>query len=901
MKIKYKIISFTLVILLGLTGLPYDIVAAEGNGELLRDLGILKGDLDGNLFLDQPLKRQDAIVLLSRLLGVEELAETYPGEHSFSDVTNPYYDPFIAWAQDSGLTEGVGGGLFGFDQYLKNQQLLAFLLRALGYEFYGNEYSLVPGKSVEMGISPENENWGETTTRLLMADRTVALLRKGRMKTSDVTLERSLALSDDSVPSDGQLFQMEDFNYKKGKVVITFSSPSNDHNGTRSNLLEALLDTGPSVEDIELTFSVRGTGHVTVLKLTQEFYDPASGQMLASFPIPEIPSGATVEISANYIENRQLLLENGNDIILRKRPGRTYEPGEVQLIFEEILRDILPSFSGSFSSTEFNNDVLKPLANSSRNPLYTQNTTMGDNPLYSRTDSFFDIWTEIMLTDSSALPDPDNLFIYVFLDGEQIEISDILTITEQDGKLEAEINDLAAPEGSDLKLVAGYLKIGDIKGETTDREGISDEEFRDFVDALILNLHLSTKPDSLNATNVFGKVTLNLDSHMIRPLEGKNESGVIVANSITNSELDNEIIVAVLDKDENVVLKTFKVHDYGDEFNNEASAAAYFGRHLDTDSDGDGLGDLDDLVFRHKEKPLIVTKPIDKSTPLLMVSSGGLGDTVTLFLENGEVMFWSDGVDDDCDGMVDDTRIHTSTYLDTVTVDKASSSLRIGRNPQTGKEIKIAAGTAVIVSEPDGTVKTMSPEQFLNDSDGDGRLDFAKVVADKNGNAILVHVIKDAVVVYVDRTELAAGGPKVVYTNTDELTSEDIEYLIGDEHEIELFVYRQEFGPVSGTSYRLWTDGKMIEIVDYITEGTQTKKVAKFKAGKALADTVKRTAGTDPVCNDVIIGEAPDMHSYYVKFEGIDGETKAVVAVDSFFDIFTEVSVDFRGHVTVLK
>ncbi|MBN2558701.1 MAG: S-layer homology domain-containing protein [Clostridia bacterium] len=898
MKTKFRALALVLAILLGFSVLPSDVVAASGNGELLRDLGILKGDLEGNLLLDQPLKRQDAIVLLSRLLGVEELAENYPGEHSFSDVTNAYYDPFIAWAQDAGLTEGVGGGLFGFDQYLKNQQLLAFLLRALGYEFYGSEYGLVPAKSVELEISPQDEVWGETTTRLLMADRTVALLRKGRMKYGNITLERSLAINEDSVPSDGQVFHLETFSYKQGSAVLTFSSPSNDHNSTRSNLLRALIENGPSIDDIELTYSVLGTGHVTVLKLTQVFYDSTTGQMLATFPNPDIPDDKTVEISVNYIENRQLLLRNGTDIIVRKRPGRTYEPGEAQLILEEILRDILPSFSGSFSSAEFKNGILKPLSNSSANPLYSQNTTMGDNPLYSRTGGSIDIWTEILLEDSAASPDSDNLFIYVFIDGELIETGDLLTVTEQDGKLEAEINDLAAPEGSVLRLVSGYIKIDDIKGETAERHGLSDEEFRDFVDAVILNLHLSAKPDSLSAVNVFGKVTLNLDSFGINPLDGKTQSGVIVANSITNPELDSQIIVAVQGGDGGVVLKTFMIHDYGYEFIDEASAEIYFARHLDTDSDGDGLGDL---VFAHRLKPLVVSKRIDKSTPLLMVADGGLGDNVTLYLEEGEVMFWSDGIDDDCDGFADETHLHTTTYIDTVSVDKETSSLRTGRNPQTGKEIKIAAGTTVIVTEADGTVKTITPQQFLNDFDGDGSPDFAKVVADEDNNAILVHVIKDAVVAYVDRTELAAGGPKVVYTNTDELSEEEIEYLISDEHDIELFVYRQVIGPVSGSSYRLWADEKMIEVIEYKNGDTQTKRVAKFKAGKALADTVKRTAGDDPACNVVIIGEPPDMHSHFVKFDGIDGESRAVVAVDSFFDIFTEVSVDFRGHVTVLK
>ncbi|MBN1623843.1 MAG: hypothetical protein JW903_05705, partial [Clostridia bacterium] len=867
MKTSFRLLSLTLALILVISVLPANTVSANDNGELLRELGILKGDLEGNLLLDQPLKRQDAIVLLSRLLGAEELAEAYPGEHSFSDVTNPYYDPFIAWAEDSGLTEGIGGGLFGFDQYLKNQQLLAFLLRALGYEYYGADYGLVPAKSVELEISPSDENWNETTTRLLMADRTVALLRKGRVKYGNITLERSLALTDDSMPSNGQIFTLEDFSFNDGSAVLTFSSPSTDHNSTRSNVGRVMIENGPSLEDLEMTYKVSGSGHVTVLKLTEQFYDSTTGRMLATFDAPDVPDGSIVDVSVNYIENRQAILQAGEDIIVRKRPGRTtYSTGGAKLILEELLRDILPAFTGSFSSGEFGDDELKPLAKSTTNPMFQENS-LAREMLFSRPDSFFDIWTEILPVDSSLALDADNLFIFLFRDGEQIDISGNLTVTEDDGKLGVEINDIAAPEDSTLRLAAGYLKIGDIKGELMSTHELSDEEFREFLEALILNLHLSSRPDSITATNVFGKVTVNLDTFRMRPQDGKLETGVIVANSITNPELDDEIIVAVFESGE-VVLKTFKVHDYGDEFIDEPSAAQYFERYLDDDSDDDGLSDL---AFKHKEKPVSVVKPIDKSTPLLMVAGGGLGDHVTLHLENGEVMFWYDGVDDDCDGLADDDHLHTTTYIDTITIDSDSSSLRTGRNPQTGKEIKIAASTTIVVTEGDGSVKTMGREQFIADFSGDGRPDLAKVVADNDGNAILIHVIQDAIVAYVDRTEIAAGGPVVVYTNTDDLTQQDIDYLISDENETELFVFRQEFGPVAASSYRLWTDNKMAEVIDYVPEGTTTKAVAKFKAGKALADTVKSSAGTDTSCSEVVIGEAPEMHSYYVKFDGIDG------------------------------
>ncbi|HRX43258.1 MAG TPA: hypothetical protein P5315_10835, partial [Clostridia bacterium] len=482
--------------------------------------------------------------------------------------------------------------------------------------------------------------------------------------------------------------------------------------------------------------------------------------------------------------------------------------------------------------------------------------------------------------------------------GEQIDIESKLTITKEDGGLGIEITDLAAPDNSDVRLTAGYIKLDGIDREVEDKHGISEDELRQFLDALILNLHLSTKPDSLGATNVFGKVTLNLVSFKPGALTGKSIAGVIVGNSISNPELDDEIIVALLDDTGNMVHKIFKVHDYGDRFIDENDAFAYFQRYLDPDSDDDGILDL---VYRDKKKPIVVSKPVDKATPLLMLAGGGLGDNVNLVLENGEVLFWYDGRDDDCDGLEDETHLHTTTYWDTITVDRASSSLRTGRNPQTGKEIKIAAETVIVVSEANGEVSTMSREQFLADFSGDGRPDLAKVVADSNDYAIMIHIIKDATVAFVDRSEQAAGGPIVVYTNSEELSQDDIDYLISDENETELFVFRQEFGPVQASSYRWWTNKKMAEVIEYIPEGTRAGEGFGFKPGKAIMDKVNVSGNPDNDCDDVNIGDPPQMHDYFIKFDGIDGEAKAVLVVDSFFDIFTELSVDFRGHVTVLK
>ncbi len=909
MKTKFKVISFALVIIISLSGFPSDIVAAKSSGETLRDLGILKGDLTGDLLLDQPLKRQDAIVLLSRLLGVEDLAENFPGNHTFTDVTDPYYDSFIAWAEDSGLTEGIGGGLFGFDQYLTNQQLLAFLLRALGHEFFGEEYSLVPGKALELEISPNDEVWGDTTTRQLMADRTVTLLRKGRIKYGNITLERALALNDDSIPSNGQLFQLDDFHYKKGSVLMTFSSPAQDYNSSRSNrTVRAVLDEGPDIQDIKLTYQIINADPVVRdIRLTKVFYDPATGQLLASFEPGDIPTESQIEMRATYLENRETIAHEAAHVVQQRSPG-TYEPGEILLLLEEILRDLLPPFSGSFSSDEFNNDELKQLSGVSGNPLYEQNSFIGTSTLSRNVDSFFDVFTEITLLDNIITPNAELLFSSAVVNGESLDIDANVTTSSDGRTFETEMVSLSLTQANPVIIVNTYMNKGELVDAIANDNGLSVNAVNSILTELSIQLHLSQKPDAITSTSVYGLLTVHIEKLGLASSELKTVSGVIVGNSFSNPELDDEVIVALTGKGMQDLKVTYKVHDYGDEFTDEYSAYNSFLRYLDPDDDGDGLDtDSDDdgfgdLVFRHNHKPINVTKPVDKATPLLMVTDGGLGDHVTLHLKNGEVMYWHDGIDNDCDGTVDDDQ-KTIQYIDSITIDEDTNTLRVGRNPQTGKAINIPAKTTVVITNEDGSVTSMTYSEWKELIDEETTYAYAKTVTNTGDeNALLIHIIQNSGVVYVETREIDTRSTKILWTNIDDLTEEETNFLLSGEIDAEIFVFRQEFGPVQGSSYRYWVNQKMAEAVEYTPSGTQAKakKVARFKAGAALAGTVKSADSGGSGCNVIIIGSAPATASY-IKIAGIDGESERVMVVDSFFDVFTELSVDFRGHVTVLK
>ena len=65
--------------------LPTEVVRAQA-------LGILKGDDQGNLNLDKPITRAEALALIIRISGLEKSADLMKGQTRFADV-NP--DPSL--------------------------------------------------------------------------------------------------------------------------------------------------------------------------------------------------------------------------------------------------------------------------------------------------------------------------------------------------------------------------------------------------------------------------------------------------------------------------------------------------------------------------------------------------------------------------------------------------------------------------------------------------------------------------------------------------------------------------------------------------------------------------------------------------------------------------------------
>ena len=124
------------------------------SAEELKSYNIIQGDSSGDLMLDKNLKREDLIVILSRLMNDEERAKKYSSETKFTDLKNAskVYLPYINWAVSNGYIHGVTKDKFGYGDYVTVRQYQAILLRILDYSSEAKKWDMVSEYAVTYGL-----------------------------------------------------------------------------------------------------------------------------------------------------------------------------------------------------------------------------------------------------------------------------------------------------------------------------------------------------------------------------------------------------------------------------------------------------------------------------------------------------------------------------------------------------------------------------------------------------------------------------------------------------------------------------------------------------------------------------------------------------------------------------
>lgn len=108
------------------------------SAEALHDLGLFQGtgtNADGTPIydLDKTPSRNQALIMLVRLLGKEAEAKNGTWDIPFTDVSAEM-KPYVGYAYANGLTKGYTAESFRGTQRIPGNQYVSFLLRALGYE-----------------------------------------------------------------------------------------------------------------------------------------------------------------------------------------------------------------------------------------------------------------------------------------------------------------------------------------------------------------------------------------------------------------------------------------------------------------------------------------------------------------------------------------------------------------------------------------------------------------------------------------------------------------------------------------------------------------------------------------------------------------------------------------------
>lgn len=162
----------------------------------LERLGILSGYTNGSLGVNDYLKRQDMVVLLSRLYDEFDIAGNSLASHSFRDITNRFYNPYIGWAVSKGLISGRSSTLFGFNENVTIQEFQTVLLRVLGYTEEAKLWNTNPTLAARLGLMrgvsnrpKSNITRGEMSQMVLNALRTN---QKGRTLTLGYVLNLNI-------------------------------------------------------------------------------------------------------------------------------------------------------------------------------------------------------------------------------------------------------------------------------------------------------------------------------------------------------------------------------------------------------------------------------------------------------------------------------------------------------------------------------------------------------------------------------------------------------------------------------------------------------------------------------------------------------------------------------------
>lgn len=122
--------------------------------QILRALGIMNGDENGEFRLDDTIIRSEVAKMAVHAMGLESAAESSKGETKFNDVgTDHWANGYINIATAQGLIEGDGDGNFRPNDSITYAEAMAIMVRATGYTPMADDKGGYPTGYISVGSS----------------------------------------------------------------------------------------------------------------------------------------------------------------------------------------------------------------------------------------------------------------------------------------------------------------------------------------------------------------------------------------------------------------------------------------------------------------------------------------------------------------------------------------------------------------------------------------------------------------------------------------------------------------------------------------------------------------------------------------------------------------------------
>lgn len=171
----------------------------EADAELLASMGIFRGS-DLGFELERAPTRQEALIMLLRLLGEEDEALAYTGTSPFTDLTG-WLDgrKYIHYGSAMGYTNGIDAVTFNQYGAASRHVYLTYVLRALGYDDRSGDFvwnTTSDDLAVEIGLmtakelkAMEESGFYRDHVALISKNALTAMLKDGSMTLGERLVE----------------------------------------------------------------------------------------------------------------------------------------------------------------------------------------------------------------------------------------------------------------------------------------------------------------------------------------------------------------------------------------------------------------------------------------------------------------------------------------------------------------------------------------------------------------------------------------------------------------------------------------------------------------------------------------------------------------------------------------